>query len=76
MIPFSIIQGSPEFTMFLFNFSDGVRAVQGCKLHRQFEVSHRLLVEIEFMKMTSLILLLAGMNRMHKLSLLATIEDL
>ena len=33
--------------------SDGVRAVQECKLHRQFEVSHRLLVEIEFMKMTS-----------------------
>ena len=32
---------------------DGVRAVQECILHRQFEVSHRLLVEIEFMKMTS-----------------------
>ena len=33
---------------------DGVRAVQECKLHRQFEGFHRLLVGIElFMKMTS-----------------------
>ena len=37
---------------------DGVRAVQECKLHRQFEDIDKLLVAIEFMKITQVLTLL------------------
>ena len=37
---------------------DGVRAVQECKLHRQFEDINKLLVAIEFMKITQVLTLL------------------